>query len=67
MVKLLKEANKYDQSFEKFTGFMRAVARFYFETRYPVGYDTDYTKEELYEVIEVANDLVRLVKEKVQV
>ena len=67
LVKLLKEAIKYDDSFEQFTGFVRAVTRFYFETRYPVGYDVGYTKEELQEVITQAYDLISLIKERVRV
>jgi len=66
IVKLLKEAAKYDDSFKGFVGFARAVTRFYFESRYPVGYDTDYTKEEMQEVIDRANDLISLIKEKVR-
>ncbi len=67
LVKLLKEAIKYDESFTQFTGFVRIVTRFYFESRYPIGYDLDYTKEEMKYVVEQANNLINLIKEKVQI
>jgi len=44
LVKLLKEAIKFDDSFTEFTEFARTVTDFYFESRYPAGYDVDYTK-----------------------
>lgn len=67
LVKLNKKAIKYDESFTRFTGFVRLVTEFYFESRYPGGYDTDYIKEEMEEVVEQANNLIDLIKEKVKI
>ena len=67
IVKLLKEAIKFDDSFKEYLEFARFVTDFYFESRYPVGCDFEYTKEEMQEVIERSNKLIALIKEKVPV
>jgi len=47
LVKLLEEAIKFNKSFSKFVKPMRKITNFYFESRYPVGYEVEYTKTEL--------------------
>lgn len=47
LVKLLEEAIKIDKSFNRFVTLMRKITNFYFESRYPTGYEIEYTKQEL--------------------
>lgn len=45
LVMLVKEAFKFDSSFEKFIPAMEETTDFYIESRYPVGYEVEYTRE----------------------
>lgn len=65
MVKLVKETVKFDKSFEKFIPALEEITDFYIESRYPVGYEVEYTKEELEKAIENAESLSVTVKEKI--
>jgi len=67
LVKLVKEAVKFDKSFEKFIPAMEETTDFYIESRYPVGYEIEYTKEEIEKAIKIAKSLGNLVKEKIVV
>ncbi len=64
LVKLLEEAVKIDKSFNKFTVPLRKITNFYFETRYPVGYELKYSKQELKESINKTKNLINLIKKK---
>lgn len=41
--KLLRECSKFDKAFLKFIAPFRKISRFYFESRYPIGYEIEYT------------------------
>lgn len=45
LVKLLQDAIKIDPDFERFKDMAKEVTNFYFESRYPMGYEVEYTKE----------------------
>ena len=47
LVKLIEEVIKIDKSFIKFIKPLQKITNFYFESRYPLGYDVEYTKQEL--------------------
>ncbi|MCM8832186.1 MAG: HEPN domain-containing protein [Candidatus Omnitrophica bacterium] len=66
LVKLIKDASKFDKSFEKFISAMEEITDFYIESRYPVGYEVEYTKEEIEKAIKVAEALQELIKEKIK-
>lgn len=66
LVKLGKEACKFDESFEKFISMMEEITDFYIESRYPIGYDVEYTEEEIERAIKNAKSLGTLVKEKIE-
>ena len=65
LVKLVKEAVKFDKSFEKFIPAMEETTDFYIESRYPVGYEVEYTKDEIEKSIKNAESLRVAVKEKI--
>ncbi len=64
LVKLNEEATKIDKSFNRFSNPLRKITNFYFESRYPVGYEVEYTKQELKEAINKTKDLIVLIKKK---
>lgn len=63
-MKLTKEASRFDKSFERFIPEMEEITDFYIESRYPVGYEVEFTKDEIENSIKLANSLGILVKEK---
>ena len=65
LVKLLEEAIKIDKSFSRFTVPLRKITNFYFESRYPVGYEVEYTKQELKGSITQTKNLIGLIKKKI--
>lgn len=65
LVKLVKEASNFDKSFENFITAMEEITDFYIESRYPVGYEIEYTKEEIEKAIKTAESLRALIKEKI--
>jgi HEPN domain-containing protein len=65
LVKLTKDAAKFDKSFEKFIPVMEEITDFYIESRYPVGYEVEYTKEEIEKSIKDAEAIKSLVIEKI--
>ena len=67
LVKLAKDASKFDKSFGKFISAMEEITNFYIESRYPVGYEIEYTKGEIEKAIKIAKSLGVLVKEKIVV
>ncbi len=64
LIKLIEEAAKIDKSFRKFTSQLRKITNFYFESRYPVGYELDYTKKELDKSIKVTKKRIDAIKKK---
>ena len=66
LVKLLEEAIKIDKSFNRFSASMRKITNFYFESRYPTGYEIEYTKQELKKAIKESKNMINLIKKKIK-
>lgn len=66
LVKLLEEAVKIDKSFAHYAVPFRKITNFYFESRYPVGYELKYTKQELRKSIAQAKSLITLINKKLK-
>jgi len=64
LVKLSKDAVKFDKSFERFIPALEQITDFYIESRYPVGYEVEYTKEEIKNSLKIADGLKKIVKKK---
>ena len=64
LVKLIEDAKKFDKSFRRFVPSMRKITNFYFESRYPVGYEVEYTKNELKQAIKQTKKLIKFIKKK---
>lgn len=64
LVKLTRDASMFDKSLERFVPAMEKITDFYIESRYPVGYEVEYTKEEIEYALEIADSLKKIVKER---
>ena len=65
LIKLIEEAAKIDKSFAGFVAPLRKITNFYYESRYPVGYEIKYTNKELRQSISQAKNLIKLIKKKI--
>jgi len=65
--KLLKECSKFDEAFLTFIPSFRKITRFYFENRYPIGYEIEYNSKEINQAFEDVKKLIRFVKKKTKV
>jgi HEPN domain-containing protein len=52
LVKLIKDAIRFDKSLEKFIPLMENMANYYIESRYPIGYLVEYDKNEIEKSLE---------------
>jgi HEPN domain-containing protein len=66
LVRLVKETTRLDKSFERFISIMEEITDFYIESRYPVGYEVEYTKEEIERAIREAELLGASIKNKLK-
>lgn len=64
LVRLVREACKYDRSFEKFIQNIEEITGYYIESRYPIGYDVEFTINEIRESLKIADSIGKLVKTK---
>lgn len=67
LIRLLEDAVKIDKDFKIFINPFQKITDFYFESRYPVGYEVEYTKEELQSAINDVKSLIEMIKEKVKI
>lgn len=65
LVRLVKEAAKFDQSLEKFVPIMETITDYYLESRYPLGYQVEYETGEMEEAIKNAESVSIAVKERI--
>jgi len=65
LVRLIREACRFDESLEQFIPEMEKITDFYIESRYPIGYEVEYTSEEIEGAIKTANSIRKLVKMKI--
>jgi len=64
LVKLLQGAIALDPDFRQFKDIIKKITNFYFESRYPVGYEVEYKKEEISEALAEVRKLIALIKIK---
>ena len=65
LVRLIRETCRIDRSFEQFIPAMEKITDFYIESRYPIGYEVEYTYEELKEAIETADSIQKSIKTRI--
>jgi len=63
---LLTEAMNFDDEYQKYLDFGRKLTAFYYEERYPPGPITSYSKEEIKEILEVAEEMIDQLKERIK-
>ena len=64
LVKLNGDATKFDTAFTKFVPFMEGIVDYYIESRYPIGYLVEYTREEIEKAIIDSRTFMAFVKGK---
>ena len=64
LVRLIRESCRFDKSFEQFIPAMEKITDFYIESRYPIGYEVEYTLEEIEVAIKTADSIRNLIKMK---
>ncbi len=67
LVKLINNAINIDKSFDEFLPFMESITDYYIESRYPIGYLVEYTKEEIQESLEKAIVFIKFIKYKLSI
>ena len=65
LVRLIRESCRFDKSFEEFIPEMEKITDFYIESRYPIGYEVEYTLEEIEGAIKTADSIHELIKMKI--
>jgi HEPN domain-containing protein len=60
---LIKEAINYDEFFKNFLDFGRILTPFYFESRYPPGPPSTYSKKEIKEILNNAEKIIKKIEE----
>lgn len=66
LVTLLRQAIEVDSEFIQFKAIVKEVTNFYFESRYPMGYEVEYEKEEIKTAIVQVKGLITLIESKVR-
>jgi len=64
LVKLLSDAIRIDPDFEEFREIVEKVTNFYFESRYPMGYEVEYTKSEIKDSLIQIKRLIKMIEAK---
>lgn len=64
LVRLIRESCRFDNSFEQFISAMEKITDFYIESRYPIGYEVEYTFEEIEGAIKTADSIRKLINMK---
>lgn len=58
LAKLLAEASEFTPELNQFKVIAKKITGFYFETRYPMGYEVEYSKKEIGEALEEVKKLI---------
>ena len=56
----------FDDDFQKYLDFGRELTAFYYEEWYPPGPITSYSKEEIEEILGVAEEIINKLKEEIK-
>ena len=63
---LLTEAMNFDDKFQEHLDFGRKLTAFYYEERYPPGPISSFSKEEIEEMLETAEEIINNLKEEIE-
>lgn len=61
--RLLSQAMSYDPGFASFLDLARVVTAYYIENRYPPGPTSEYSKEDVAQILGEAKSLIKKIKE----
>ena len=63
---LITEAASFNKEFQKYLDFSRKLTAFYLEERYPPRPVTYYSKTEIKETLEITEEIINKLKEKIK-
>jgi len=63
---LVTEAMFFNDEFQKYLDLGRKLTAFYYEERYPPGPITYYSKEEIEEILGIADEIIKELKERIE-
>ena len=63
---LITEVMSFDDNYQKYLDLGRELTAFYYEARYPPGPITSYSKEEIKEILEEAEEIIDKLKEEIK-
>ncbi len=66
LVKLIRDAARFNSDLEEFTPLMQEMADYYIESRYPVGYLVEYTKSEMESALSSSKALIDFIGDKIR-
>ena len=63
---LITEAVIFNKEFQKYLDFSRKLTAFYIEERYPPGPISSFSKDEIKEILEIAEEIINKLKEEIK-
>lgn len=67
LVKLLADAIEFVPELNRFEDMVERATEFYFETRYPMGYTVDYSRDEINEALEEVKKMLKIIRKHTNV
>jgi len=64
LITLLGKVIEIDKKFEEFAPPLQRITKYYLDSRYPLGFEIRYTREEMEESLKKAKELIALIEEK---
>ncbi len=64
--KLLAKAILIDKRFEEFIDSVNKITEYYVDSRYPVGYQLEYSRNEITDSLHQAKSLITYIREKIK-
>jgi HEPN domain-containing protein len=64
--RLLEDVTEIDKSFEKFVETSTKITKYYIDSRYPVGFTTEYSREEIKQSLDEAYEIIAKIKRAIK-
>jgi HEPN domain-containing protein len=64
--RLLDDVIEIDKSFEKFIGMGTKITKYYIDSRYPIGFTIEYSREEIKQSLDEAYEIIAKIKQAIK-
>lgn len=64
LISLLGDVIKIEKEFQRFSQELQIITKYYLDSRYPVGYPIEYTREQIEESLKSAKEIIGLINKK---